>query len=230
MPHSYSIAPLQFQEPTRLHHGWTVTVHRSINCPKADMSSECDGVVHVQVFCETADELKVRRGTPPQRSTAHLILPHVHSEVPRNAVCAIERIGFSATWPQRRFWIGTKSNEDWIALHHGESSLSVVLLRVALSRHCVWRHRISGCPASTVSLACDIAQLIRPPHHISKKQVASDTGQPVWDETFELADLKPGATAPFIAALLTAFGGDGGMELDPDYGPLDGYFIVRSRC
>lgn len=39
---------------------------------------------------------------------------------------------------------------------------------------------------------------------------------PVWEETFQLATLKPAARAPFIEALLVAFAGDGGLELDPE--------------
>lgn len=59
--------------------------------------------------------------------------------------------------------------------------------------------------------------------------VAADVDNPVWEETFELGTLKNEGRRPFIRALLTAFGGDGGLELDPEYDELEGYFVEKKR-
>ena len=59
--------------------------------------------------------------------------------------------------------------------------------------------------------------------------VAADVDSPVWEETFELGTLKQEGRRPFIQALLRAFAGDGGLELDPDYDELAGYFIEKKR-
>ncbi len=59
--------------------------------------------------------------------------------------------------------------------------------------------------------------------------VAADVDDPVWEETFELGTLKHEGRRPFIRALLKAFGGDGGLELDPDQDELEGFFVEKKR-
>jgi hypothetical protein len=63
--------------------------------------------------------------------------------------------------------------------------------------------------------------------------VAQDHDSAVWEETFQIGSLKRSGRNPFIQALLKAWDGDGGLELDPDIdssqGPLDGNFIEKGR-
>ena len=57
--------------------------------------------------------------------------------------------------------------------------------------------------------------------------VAVDDANPVWAETFELAPLKHAGRAPFVQALMTAFGGDGGLEVNSEFEPLAGQWIEK---
>jgi hypothetical protein len=59
--------------------------------------------------------------------------------------------------------------------------------------------------------------------------VAPDVDDPVWEETFEMATLKQEGRRPFIQALLRAFSGDGGLELDPEFEELEGNFVEKKR-
>ena len=55
---NFSVQPRILPAPTRMAEAWTLTVHSLHNCPKHDLTSQSDPVVHIQTFVESQREIE----------------------------------------------------------------------------------------------------------------------------------------------------------------------------